>query len=57
MGVSVAIVAAGVVLVVAGLTWLFGPWALVLSGVSVAAVGLLIDEERLSGKPASTPPR
>jgi hypothetical protein len=36
----------GVVLLVAGLALLFGPWALVATGVVLAAAGLLVDWER-----------
>lgn len=53
----VAVIAAGIVLLVAGLAWWLGPVALIVSGVVLVIVGLLVDEEALRGKPAQPPPR
>jgi len=55
---SVILVAVGVALLVAGLTWWFGPPALVTAGVALVVTGLLVDEEVLTnGKPPQPPPR
>jgi hypothetical protein len=46
MGVIVTLL--GLLLLVASLVVLFGPWAGVLSGVGLAVAGVLVDWERLS---------
>lgn len=52
---SLAVVTTGTALIVAGATWLLGPWALIVSGIVLVAAGLLIDWEVLGiGKPAGT---
>lgn len=55
--VSLAVVAAGVALMVAGFVFMFGPVALLACGAILVVAGVLIDWEALSGKPARTPPR
>lgn len=37
---AVALVALAVLLTIAGVTWLFGPWGLTGSGVALAAIAL-----------------
>jgi hypothetical protein len=46
MGVIVTL--AGIALLAASLVVLFGPWAGVITGVLLAAAGVLVDWERLS---------
>ena len=41
----------GLVCVVAGLTWALGPWALVGSGLLIAAVALLVPVRERRGEP------
>jgi len=55
--IGLAWIAAGVLLLVAGSLWLFGPVALLVAGVALVAAGLLVDWEALSGKSAKPPRR
>jgi hypothetical protein len=42
----------GVALVVLGAVWLFGPWALVASGVLISALALLVPVKERSAESA-----
>lgn len=42
---ALRVVAVGVALVVVALTWLFGPWGLLGSGLVLMVAGLLVDLE------------
>lgn len=55
--IGLGVVAAGVLMVAAGATWLFGPVALIVCGVVLVVAGLCVDldEEALRGKPAEPP--
>lgn len=48
---SLASAAVAFVLIVVGLTLLFGPWALVGSGVVLLVVALLVPERERRGEP------
>jgi hypothetical protein len=54
--IGIGWIAVGVVLVVAGAVFMFGPVALLVAGAVLIAAGLLVDWEALSGK-SSKPPR
>ena len=38
---------AGVLVTLAGLAWLFGPWVLVVGGLVLTVVGLCVDLDRV----------
>jgi hypothetical protein len=48
MGVSLAVILAGLGLLVAGAVMLGGAWAAVGAGVALIVLGVLVDWERLS---------
>lgn len=54
--IGLAICLSGVALAVVGLFLLFGPLALVGSGVAIAAAGLLIDWEAMHDEHPAPPP-
>jgi hypothetical protein len=50
--VASALVGAGVLLVVAGLVWLFGPYGLLGCGVVLVTLGLLLPVRERRGEPS-----
>lgn len=48
---ALAVLVFGLVCVVAGLAWALGPWALVGSGLIIAAVALLVPVRERRGEP------
>lgn len=49
---ALALAAAGLALLSAGVTWLFGPYGLIGSGVAILAMALLIPRREGHGEPA-----
>lgn len=47
------VVFVGVLVVVAGLAWMLGPWALIVAGGVLAVVGLFVDFDRMKEPPGA----